>query len=130
MNLRITASYAATDGRMPESIDVVWDEFDPDDHPGGADIVDVVDLLMAAPQVRSASYPATSEPGNGPLVAYGDMPAGTSVGMITHLMRAAHDRVLGYGVLIDSVKAGNEVEIAHEMGAAGRIAYRRARETK
>lgn len=52
MNLRITANYAASDGNMPESVDVVWGEFEPADHPSGADIVDVLEHLLSAPGKR------------------------------------------------------------------------------
>lgn len=42
--LRIQATYAATDGSMPEQIEVVWD-----DAPSTADVVAVIESLAALP---------------------------------------------------------------------------------
>lgn len=54
MNLRISATYAATDGRVPESIDVSWDEIGPAEHPSATEIVDIIEILTKVPAMSSA----------------------------------------------------------------------------
>lgn len=57
MNLRITASYAATDGSMPESVDVAWDGITAGSaYPTTSDLLAVIDRLIGAPGIRSSTY--------------------------------------------------------------------------
>jgi len=44
--VRITATYAATDGSMPESVEIVWETA----FPSTVSVQEVVRLLISAPQ--------------------------------------------------------------------------------
>lgn len=72
MNLRIAVTYPATDGSMPESVEVEWLEFAPADHPAGADIVDVLDRLLTAPSRRGVSRTAEEEEWSAALKAHAE----------------------------------------------------------
>lgn len=61
MNLRIAATYAATDGAMPETVEVTFEEIDQD----GAfdvDLQPIIAQLLAAPSQRSTLAARVSGP--------------------------------------------------------------------
>jgi hypothetical protein len=58
MTVRISVTYAATDGRMPENVEIEWSDEPPSD-----DVVKVVSHLMAVPdRGYSIDLPATARP--------------------------------------------------------------------
>ena len=49
MSLRLAVTYPATDGSMPESVELTWDD---GSDPGSADLLAIVDRLLGAPAQR------------------------------------------------------------------------------
>ena len=64
MSLRVVVTYPATDGSMPESVELTWDD---GSDPGAVDLLAIVDRLLAAPAQRYSVDLSTMDPIRGRL---------------------------------------------------------------
>lgn len=124
MNLRITANYAATDGSVPESVAVVWDDLEVGNHPSGEDIKDIIGCLVAHAVVSRSTYSETVPAGR-KYRAGVDLLAGTRIAASGNgftLYPAGHP--LGdaeVGTVIEGIPSGSAMSWSMALNGSGRI---------
>lgn len=117
MSLRLAVTYPATDGSMPESVELTWDD---GSDPKSADLLAIVDRLLTAPSMRSHPLPVSKwEHPAGPhrtsaYTAGEHIPAGSPVAFSAMGQRVLHRYEEGVntpaGIAGDALERDDRVE--------------------